>query len=301
MWRSIRAEGYWEGEIWNKRKDGRVYLQRLSIACVKNELGQITHYVADGRDISERKRSEADRAAINAARIVQRTLFPLEAPNLSGFDIAGAVHPAESVSGDFFDYIPLGPDSIGCLVADVSGHGLGPALLMAQVQASLRALVEFRADPGELLRHANRLFAANDSGHFVTMFLGRLDAERRAFVYAGAGHQGYHFLAGGDVKFIEATGLPLGVVDVATVPSSPSINLEAGDIILLPTDGIEETYSPDGRLFGRQLMFEVIRNNREKSAAQIIDALFSAAREFAEGEPQRDDITAVVIKVLDPW
>ncbi len=132
---SIQAEGYWEGEIWNRRKDGHEYLQRLTITCVKNAHGETTHYVGDGQDITEEKIAAADRAAIQAARKVQESLFPSEPPNIPGFDIAGAVHPAELVSGDFFDFMAIGQTSVGVLIADVSGHGLGPALLMAQTQA----------------------------------------------------------------------------------------------------------------------------------------------------------------------
>jgi sigma-B regulation protein RsbU (phosphoserine phosphatase) len=296
MWRKIRADGLWEGEIWNQRKDGRLFLQRLTITCVTNESGAITHYVADGRDITKQRQSEEDHAAIQAARTVQRALFPAAPPVLSGFEISGAVHPAQRVSGDFFDYIPMGRNSVCLLVADVSGHGLGPSLLMAKAQAYLRALSEAHTDPGDLLTHANRLFGQDNSGHFVTMFLGRLDADERTFVYAGAGHAGYHILANGDVKLLEPKGLPLGVVPATSVASSPAIHLQQGDIILLPTDGIEEARNRAGHLFDRRRMFEITRDNRERSAAEIIEALFRAARHFTDRERQQDDITAVVIK-----
>jgi PAS domain S-box-containing protein len=298
MWRDIRTKGYWEGEIWNKRKDGHVYLQRLTIACVKNEAAQTTHYVADGQDLTSEKRAEVEHAAIQAARIVQQALFPSDAPCLPGFDIAGAVRTAEHASGDFFDYISLGQNSLGVLVADVCGHGLGPALLAAQTQAYLRALAESHTDPGELLTQANRLFAKTDSERFVTMFLCRLDQETRSLVYAGAGHRGYLFHANGEVKVLKSPGLPLGVVDQFTMPSAPPLVLEVGDIILLPTDGIEEAFSPAHGLFGRDRMFEVVRNNREKSAAEIVETLLAAACRFGDGEPQMDDITAVVVKTV---
>jgi sigma-B regulation protein RsbU (phosphoserine phosphatase) len=192
----------------------------------------------------------------------------------------------------------LGENSIGVLVADVSGHGLGPSLLMAKAQAYLRALAESHTDPGDLLTHANRLFGTENSGHFVTMFLGRLDVEARSFVHAGAGHPGYHFLANGEVNVLEPTGLPLGVEDVSAVASSPAIRLQAGDIILLPTDGIEEAQNRNGGLFGRQPMFDVIRDNQEKSAVQMVEALIAAVRQYTGKEQQQDDITAVVIRAL---
>lgn len=300
MWRKIGADGYWEGEIWNRRKDGRLFLQLLTITCVTNESGEITHYVADGRDITEQRQNEENHAAIQAARTVQKALFPAGAPVIGGFEIAGAVHPAQRVSGDYFDYIPIGHDSVCLLVADVSGHGLGPSLLMAKAQAYLRALAETYTDPGDLLTHANRLFGQDNFGHFVTMFLGRLDAENSSFIYAGAGHAGYHISANGDVKILEPKGLPLGVLADSSVVSSPAIHLQQGDIILLPTDGIEEARNRAGQLFGRRRMFEIVLDNRERSAAEIIEALFRSARHFTDCEPQQDDITAVVIKAQHP-
>jgi sigma-B regulation protein RsbU (phosphoserine phosphatase) len=298
MWQTIQAQGYWQGEIWNRRKNGHIYLQRLAITCVKNDSGEITHYVGDGQDLTQQKQGEADLAAISAARRVQRTLFPSSAPCLPGFDIAGAVHPAERVSGDFFDYFPLGQDSIGVLVADVSGHGLGPALLMAQTQAYLRALAETCADPGELLAGANRLFATSDSGHFVTMFLGRLDVATRSFVYIGAGHQAYLIANDGAVRVLGSTSTPLGVEKTLATCSTSTISLEEGDILVVPTDGAEEAMSVDGRQFGRERILDLVRNNRDKPAVEIVETLFRAARDFAELRPQVDDITAVVVKVL---
>ena len=265
---------------------------------MNSESGETTHYVSNGQDLTLKKRGEVDRTAIRAARKVQQALFPPAAPCLPGFDIAGAVHPAERVSGDFFDYIPLGDDSVGVLVADVSGHGLGPALLMAQTQAYLHALAESYADPGKLLTHTNRLFATSNSGHFVTMFLGRLDAVTRSFVYACAGHRGYLIASNGAVRVLDSTSIPLGVEEATTTSSAPAITLKPGDTLLVPTDGTEEAMSPEGRMFGRERMLDVVRNNGNSSATQIVDALFRKARKFTENRPQVDDITALVVKVV---
>jgi sigma-B regulation protein RsbU (phosphoserine phosphatase) len=298
MWQAIDTEGYWQGELWNKRKDGRVYLQRLTITCVKNEAGETTHYVGDGQDLTQQKQGEADLAAIGAARRVQQALLPADPPCLSGFDIAGAVHPAEQVSGDFFDYIPLGQNSTGVLVADVSGHGLGPALLMAQTQAYLRALAATCADPGELLARTNHLFGTSDSGHFVTVFLGRLDVATRSLAYAGAGHQAYLVARHGTTRVLRAASLPLGIEKTLDNSVTSTISLEPGDILVVPTDGVEEAMSGSERQFGQDHMLDLVRDNRDKTAAEIVDRLFRTARVFAEGRPQADDITAVVIKVL---
>ena len=151
MWHQIRDNGYWQGEVWNRRKNGEEYLQRLTITCIRDMTGKITHYVGDGQDITDEKRAEADRAAIHAARRVQESLFPKSPPQLTGFDIAGAVHAASLASGDFYDFLTMGESSLGVLIADVSGHGLAPSLLMAQMQAYILALAECHDDPGDLL------------------------------------------------------------------------------------------------------------------------------------------------------
>ena len=132
----------------------------------------------------------------------------------------------------------------------------------------------------------------------MTTFLGRLDVAARSFVYACAGHQGYLLSANGKVHVLKSTSTPLGVEEHWTLRPSQTVALEAGDIILLPTDGIEEAVDPNKNYFGRDRMFEVIRENAEKSAVRIIESLYSAARDFAGGQRQADDMTAVIVKVL---
>ncbi len=298
MWRTIATKGFWEGEIWNRRKDGQEYLQRLTIACVRDSLGRITHYVANGQDLTHQKRAEADRAEILAASSVQRAFLPPHNPCVPGLDIAGSVYPADCVSGDFFNFFTMGQNQVGILIADVSGHGLGAGLVMAKMQAHLRSLTEGCDDPHQLLTDANRGLSWSDSGHFVTMFLGRLDPQTRSFIYAGAGHQGYLVKASGAAHILQSTGAPLGIE--ATWDADPDLGtvLEAGDLIVLPTDGIEEARNPDRVQFGRNRMLDVIRDNASKPAAEIIECLYHATRRFSAGESQHDDIAAIVVKVL---
>ncbi len=298
MWTGIINDGFWEGEISNRRKNGEVIPQRLTITAVEDESGETTHYVAVAQDIGDQKRAAADRMAINIAHDVQQSLFPGRAPPLDGFDIAGAVFVAEDASGDYFDFIPMANETLCVVVGDVSGHGLGSALLMSQTQAHLRALMNTHHDAGEILTAANHLFRG-DPDRFVSLFLVCIDPLARAFGYASAGHRGYLLTADGEAKILEGTGIPLGVMEEAVITSVPASPLAAGDLIVLTTDGIEESMSPNRTLFGIENTLDVIRANRERPADEIVQALYEAACDFAEGEPQRDDITAVVIKVLE--
>jgi sigma-B regulation protein RsbU (phosphoserine phosphatase) len=204
------------------------------------------------------------------------------------------------VSGDFFDYLPFDEKSVGIVVADVSGHGLAPGLLMAQMQAHLRSLSEFCRDPSEMLIRANRFFKRCDTGRFVTMFLGRFDVDTRSFVYAGAGHQAYLLRAGGQVRKLKSTGIPLGIKDHwTTIYEPPRVALQAGDILVIATDGIEEQKDPAGEMFGRDRMLEVVRNHAHKPVDQIVEQLCSAVSQFSGGLNQGDDVTVVIVKVLN--
>jgi serine phosphatase RsbU (regulator of sigma subunit) len=118
------------------------------------------------------------------------------------------------------------------------------------------------------------------------------------FTYAAAGHQGFLMKEDGRVVQLEATGIPLGIEPHTNFPSSAAISLHTGDILVLLTDGVEEAMSPQQRVFGLERAFDVVRAKRDQSAKEIVAAIFDAAREFGDGEPQADDITSVVIKAL---
>lgn len=253
-------------------------------------------------DITQRKRTEEAlsdaEAEFRVARDIQRGLFPQPLPPLPGFDIAGASYPAVATSGDYFDYIVMSDGTLGIVIGDVTSHGLGPALLMADTRACLRAFATASADPGEILTRANRILAEDTGdGRFITLFFARLDVHKRTFVYASAGHEGYLLDQDGRRTALESTSCPLGVSYDAVVPCSPTIALEPGNILLLMTDGIVEAESPDEGFFGAQRGLDVVHAHRDKAAQGVIQALRDAAVHFRGDQPQLDDLTAVVVKV----
>ena len=253
----------------------------------------------------ERKRAEEElrdtQEQFRVAREIQQRLFPKAPPHFGPFDIAGASHPAEATGGDYFDFLPLADGSLGVLVADVTGHGLGPALLMAETRAYLRILARNRQDIGEILSRANRMLV-EDVGveRFVTLLLIRLDAQSRILTYANAGHpSGYVLDASGNIKSVlKRTGLPLGVQPNVTYQEAPTVPLWAGDSVLLLTDGFDETLSPDNNIFGIQRILDAFRACSSLTARETVEALYDAVRNFSENAPQLDDLTVVVIKVL---
>jgi sigma-B regulation protein RsbU (phosphoserine phosphatase) len=241
----------------------------------------------------------ATREQFRVARAVQQQLFPA-APRVAGFDLGGASYPVEETGGDYFDFIPMGGGCVGIAVGDVSGHGFGPALLMASTRAYLRALARTHTDISELLTTVNGVLAddlADD--HFVTLSFAVLDPWKRSLVYASAGHTtGYILNSAGAVKAsLTSTSAPLGFLPDNGFPTSGELPLAPGDLILFLTDGITEAQAPDGTAFGSQRALDVVRRHQGESAQQIVGHLYQAVRAFCQDQCPHDDLTAVVTKV----
>lgn len=242
---------------------------------------------------------QANTEEFRIAREIQQKMFPTHAPSIPGFDIGGALYPAKATAGDYFDYVPMSGDCVGLVLGDVSSHGMGPALLMAETRACLRALAQTYDDVGEILTRTNRTLA--DDMHdfrFVTLTLARLDPHASSLVYASAGQRGYLLDPAGDVTILDSTSPPLGIDSDLVVPCAPSIVLRPGQILALFSDGVTECEGPGPMRFGPQRAVDVVRRTSSQSAHEIVQALHDAIRRFAQEDHQADDVTIVVVKVL---
>jgi serine phosphatase RsbU (regulator of sigma subunit) len=259
------------------------------------ELREHQRQLAESKD---RWEAERLRSEIRIARHIQQRLFPAAPLPLAGFEIAGASYPAEATGGDYFDYIPFHDGSVGIAIGDVSGHGFGPALLMAEMRAYLRAFALTRADVAEILSLTNQALVRDVDGRFATLLLARLDAGKRSFVHASAGHQTAYILdAAGTVKsLLKSTGIALGVMPDGEFSAASPVRLDPGDVVFLLTDGILEAHGTDQALFGAERALEIVRANRTKTAKEIVHILCASAREFCSYRTQVDDMTAIIIK-----
>jgi serine phosphatase RsbU (regulator of sigma subunit) len=248
------------------------------------------------RQLDEERRQQGMRVA----QAIQQKLFPALPPACPGFEIWGASYPADETGGDYFDYITLENSVTDIVVGDVSGHGYGPALIMAATRAYLRALAMTHARFADVLGIVNRVLAADVGGdHFVTLLLARLDPGARSLVYSSAGHMtGYVFDRSGAVlSELASTSIPLGIDAEGEFPSAPAVILNPGDLVFFYTDGVVEAIAPDGSLFGIERALEVVRSTRGESACDIVRTLERESRKFARQEKRHDDFTAIVIKV----
>ncbi len=238
-------------------------------------------------------------AKFRVARDIQRRLFPARAPTLPGYELAGVTCAADETGGDFFDYVPMRDGRLALVVADVSNHGLGSALLMAETRAYLRALALSMTDAGEILTAANKILTTDTAGrHFVTLMFAELDPARGALAYAAAGHAAYVCEVDAEPRLLESTSLPLGIDEHLVVPCGESIALRPGQVLFICTDGVQEAQSPTREMFGTQQALAVVQGNLGRPAAEIAAALYDAVRNHIEGRPLADDVTVVVLKVL---
>jgi sigma-B regulation protein RsbU (phosphoserine phosphatase) len=291
-------------EATGKHKDGREICVEIVFSAL--ELGGRRLFVCFIRDITERKKTErellANQEQFRVAHEIQQHLFPKSSPKIDGFDIAGASYPAEATGGDYFDYLPMLNDCTGIVIGDVTGHGVGPALLMAETRAYLRILARNREDSAEILYRTN-LVLAEDVGaeRYVTLTLLKLNPTAKTVSYANAGHiPGYIIGKDGATKHIlKRTGPPLGLRGDATYTEGAEVQLVEGDLILLLTDGFEEALSPEEEFFGMKRVLDHIKAHQHEAADQIVRTLYHNFRQFTEGVMQLDDLTIVVIKVVN--
>jgi sigma-B regulation protein RsbU (phosphoserine phosphatase) len=299
LWDQILRDEAFRGTLVNRKKSGELYWAEQTITPIKDSAGAITHFVSVLKDVTALRKMQEQEFHMALARELQQRYYNTTA-SLPGFDIAAAAYPADTTGGDYFDFIPRLDGSLYIVVADIAGHGFGSALLMAQVRASLRAYATMVPDISSLLNCINRSLIGTLGGNrFVTMFLGRIDPHKRLLEYASAGHEpGYLLRSSGDIRAVLAsTAVPLGIFPDQQFYSGPVVPLERGDTILLLTDGITESEDVNGGVFGTEGALDFIRCQQQSTAGELVQGLYRAARAFADGAPQIDDIMALICKV----
>ncbi len=243
-------------------------------------------------------RLEAMERDLEVARQIQLGLLPSKPPRFAGFDFAGMNIPADQTGGDYYDWQELPDGRVLVVMADVTGHGIGPALVMAVCRAYARASAPLDTDPVSLMSRLNTLLHADmKTGRFITLAMAAIDPGGGVQLVS-AGH-GPSFLcrAGeGPIEQFGGDGLPLAVEAVETYGPPRLFTMERGDLLVMLTDGVFEWQNAAGTQFGTERLAAAISRSASRSPKAIVDSIHAAAVEFAGGAPQTDDVTIVVIK-----
>ncbi|WP_303721866.1 SpoIIE family protein phosphatase [Malonomonas rubra] len=234
------------------------------------------------------------------AHEVQQHLLPEETPELKGFDIVGYSRYCDETGGDYYDYLSLGNEQLGLAVADVTGHGIGAALLMTTVRGIFRAQGPLLgANPEELLLSLNRHLARDTrDDFFVTFFYTLLDAKKRHCHWLSAGHgpSFYYSASTQTVRELPSSGIPLGILDSISFDKVETLSMESGDILLIGTDGLWEAPSLQGELYGTSRISQVLLEHAAESATDICHSIFTALGNFCRSDILHDDQTMLIIK-----
>jgi serine phosphatase RsbU (regulator of sigma subunit)/predicted enzyme related to lactoylglutathione lyase len=253
---------------------------------------------AQRREASEKLELERRAAQeLEIAKEVQARLFPQCLPSLRTLDYAGACIQARHVGGDYYDFLSLGNERLGFVIGDIAGKGIAAALLMANLQANLRSQFTLaREQPQLFLQSVNRLFYANSiESAYATVFFADYDDTVQRLRYANCGHLSAILLRyDGTVEWLHSTGTVLGLFEEWDSPIM-ECQLSAGDILALYTDGVTESFDESGEEFGEQRLLEILRQNKDLPAQQLLTSVIERIRRFSSAE-QHDDITLIVAK-----
>ena len=248
-------------------------------------------------EIVARKQIEQE---LSIAAGIQESLFPANLPPLGATDMAARNRQARQVGGDYYDVLPMDRDPAGphlLCVADISGKGLPASLLMANIQATLRATIGAHDSLAALAARVNALLhASTPPNKFATAFLLTYDPAGGGCSFVNGGHNdGIVLRADGSVTLLEATGMPLGLFARAEYDEG-RVELAPGDLLMLYSDGVPEADNLQEEEFGMDRIIDVLRTHRDLQAAAIVDQMLRRIDEFAGAAPQHDDITLMVLK-----
>jgi serine phosphatase RsbU (regulator of sigma subunit) len=251
------------------------------------------------REAETQREVESLQHDLEVARSIQQSLLPTSMPQIEGFDIAAWNQPADQTGGDYYDWLPLLNGKVLVALGDVTGHGIGSALLAAVCRAYARA--NFTAENG-LLIAMERINAALErdmiEGRFVTFVVAVCSPNNSRVELLSAGHGPLFRYFLGEDRFdeMDAQGLPLGISSILNSEPPLILELNPGDLLVLATDGFFEWANAASEQFGTKRLEETIRASRERSPGDSISALYRAVVDFSGGTKQQDDLTAVIIK-----
>ncbi|MBI5353186.1 MAG: SpoIIE family protein phosphatase [Chloroflexi bacterium] len=245
---------------------------------------------------AEMRRLEAE---LEMSQIVQRALLPQRMPSLAGVELAAFSRPSDIIGGDSFDFFQFRDGTQGLVIADVSGHGVSAGMLMSSLQTALRTMAPDTDSPAEIMQRINRFYIHNiNFTTFVTVFLARFDPATGVLNYVNAGHNPpiIYCKRSGETSRLMPTVPAIGLIEEFH-PHIASATLSEGDVLLLYTDGITESFNLQREQFGQNRLGELVRQNAHLSPSNMIQTVRQSLSDFGENQRIADDITMIALKM----
>lgn len=229
------------------------------------------------------------------AKEIQLNILPKEIPSIKGYDIHAINIPAREVGGDYYDFIKLPGEKIVFCLGDITGKGLPAAMLMANLQATLRGQSFTQNSVKDSIKNANiLLFNSTASNRFATVFYGVLDYTNNTVTYCNAGHDAPIDIKGNQLNRLEEGGLLLGCFDIAEYEQVTK-NIEVGEAIIIYSDGVTEAMNEINQEFSEERFISIIKSNANLAAKELIDLILKEIKAHSGSVPQSDDITLMII------
>ena len=238
---------------------------------------------------------------LEIARSIQMGLLPKQLPSPGKVVLAAHLEPCEDTSGDYYDAFEMADGKLMLIIADVTSHGIGPALIMSETRALIRALGDTLREPYKILTKVNRILCDDLSeGRFVTCFAACLEPESGRLTYANAGHDNVFVRRKADaaVQRLDTTGIPLGILKNTVIDEASAVTLAPGDYLVMATDGFVEAFDQSRtKMFGFDRLAQVVAENAEADPGTVIDAIRKAVNAYTGGTAPGDDQTLLVAKM----
>ncbi|HTY62633.1 MAG TPA: PP2C family protein-serine/threonine phosphatase [Acidobacteriota bacterium] len=277
------------------------------LGALAASFNQMTEYVQ--HLVKERVQKERLERELEIAKEVQERLFPNRIPKMTRMEVAGICLPARTVSGDYYDFLLLGEHELGLALGDICGKGISAALLMANLQATLRSNVmnakrsqgqDGEKDVAGVVERVNsQIYSYTAANKFATFFYALYDDRRQTITYCNAGHNPPLYFNGGRIRRLSAGGTVVGIFADSKYEEE-TVQAKTGDVFVAYTDGIVESMNEYGEEFGENRLAGLIEENRHLDANSLKEVIVSQVLSWTFAEERDDDMTLVIAKIVDP-
>lgn len=281
------------------RADGKPFNDRdlKLLTTLSNQVASYLRILYLSREVAS---TEQLKQQLEIARQIQYRLLPFEPPRMDGIEAAGRIITAERVGGDYYDYFLSRTKRPSFVIADVSGHSIGAALIMAAFRSAIKSQMDAEFSPSILVQRLNQILYEDlfQAEQFISMAFVKYVKSRQLIQFTNAGHPPPIVWRRATNQFEElVTADPLLGIEAMSIYHDKHVVVSKGDIVVLYTDGVTEATNTKGERFGKEGLYETLKKNLDKSPNEIVEAIVDAAASFAEPAVPRDDVTALVLKV----